>query len=121
MGWFDQIQHPKISQDVKKWNEKETKTMKETINRFIPSIRFYHISSNDTFYKVLPYKKLSSKKKLIYDILEFHMSSNMDLDVEVIQPSRIMRTSNIIESQHLDIFASWIDKKEKILININSV
>jgi hypothetical protein len=101
-------QHPDIPQDSTKWNEEQITIMERVINRFVPLIRFYHISSNDFFYKVLPYKKLLPKK-LIYDIFEFHLSSKMDLNVNDIQLPRQMK--NLVDNRHFAIFASWIDKK----------
>ncbi|RIA97541.1 hypothetical protein C1645_732378 [Glomus cerebriforme] len=107
-------QHPNISQDVKFWNENDIEVMKESISRFIPLIRFYQISSNDFFYKVLPYGKLLPKK-LIHDILEFHLSSSKDLEIDCKQFPR--QTKNLIDYRHFIIFASWIDKKDTSYYN----
>jgi hypothetical protein len=104
-------QNPNISDDAEIWSKNDIKVMKETINRFIPLIRFYHISSNDFFYKVLPYKKLLPKK-LIYDILEYHMSSSKDLNVDDMRLPRQM--NNLVDNRHFTIFASWIDNKNSL-------
>jgi len=101
------------SQDVKNW-DKEISSMRTSVCDFIPLIRFHHISSEDFFNKVLPFKKLLPKE-LLNEIIEFHMVSKKLNDVEMEFP----RQSNLINydtvliiSRHFDIFASWIDKKE---------
>ncbi|RIA78887.1 hypothetical protein C1645_746273, partial [Glomus cerebriforme] len=102
------VQHPTIPRDATNWNKEQITIMERVLNRFIPLIRFYQISSNDFFYKVLPYKKLLPKK-LIYDILEFHLSSSKDLNVACKQLPRQMK--NLVDYRHFIIFASWIDRK----------
>src|SRR4051794_17432177 len=43
-------QNPNIPQDVKKWSKEQMTVMERTLHRFIPLIRFYHISSDSFFY-----------------------------------------------------------------------
>ena len=92
--------------------------MKNTIQNFIPLIRFYQISSDDFFYKVLPYKKLLSER-LVYEISEFHMVSNKaneSNDLPFPRQSHLIKYDTVlIVSWHFDIFTSWSDKKEKDL------
>jgi len=113
-------QNPTISQDVSKWSKEEVTVMKRTLHRYIPLISFYHISSENFFYKVLPYKKLLPKR-LIYEISEFHMVPKKKLSANI-HPSRQPKSLNydsvIIESQQFALFASWIDKKNVLHYNI---
>ena len=40
-------QNPVIQQDINKWSKNEFTVMERRLSRFIPLIRFYHISSED--------------------------------------------------------------------------
>ncbi|CAB4444538.1 unnamed protein product [Rhizophagus irregularis] len=110
-------QHSNISQDVTKWNKEQITMMERTLHRFIPLIRFYDISSEDFFYKVLPYKELLSDQ-LVYKVQEFHMVANKKLNVDI-QPPRLKSVDSVlINSRHFALFASWISK-ENITIKYN--
>src|SRR5205085_2918197 len=101
-------QHSNISQDVTKWCKEEITIMGRTIHRFVPLIRFYHISSEDFMEKVYPFKEIIPKD-LIESIFMFHMVPN-ELNMDI-KPPRKLCNSVIIEAQHFAIFASWIEKK----------
>jgi hypothetical protein len=59
---------------LKKWNKNEFTVMKRRLNRFIPPIRFYNISSEDFLLKVRPFEEILDKifKILIYNLIENH-------------------------------------------------
>ncbi|GBC03015.1 hypothetical protein RclHR1_04930012 [Rhizophagus clarus] len=101
-------QHPSIQQDVKKWNKEEIAIMERTIHRFIPLIRFYHISSGDFIAKVYPFKKMIPED-LIDNVLAFHMSQDKQLNIDK-PPRRCFYGSIIINKKHFAIFSSWIEK-----------
>ena len=66
------------------------------------------------FYKVYNYKDFLPQD-LIHDLLEFHIVPNMKPKANTV-PSRKQKLkfkldSTLLESSHLPIFASWIDKK----------
>ncbi len=100
-------QHPSIQYDIKEWNKEEITIMEKTLHRFIPLIRFDHISSEIFLLKVYPFKVLLSE-----DVIEFHMTQNNkrpndDIDI---RPQYIY-DSIIIKPRHFAIFSSWIEKK----------
>ena len=68
-------QYPVIQQDINKWNKNEFTVMERRLNRFIPSIRFYHISSEDFLLKIYPFKELLPND-LINNIFAYHMAPN---------------------------------------------
>ncbi|RIA83289.1 hypothetical protein C1645_834037 [Glomus cerebriforme] len=105
-------QHPVIQQDINKWNKNDFIVMERRLSRFIPLIRFYHISSKDFLLKIYPFKKLLPND-LVNSIFVYHMVPNNKLNINM-QPPRYPEFSHstIIECQHLKIFSSWIDKKE---------
>src|SRR4051794_41673534 len=104
-----------MTNDPTKWNKKDITKIERALHRFIPLIRFYDIEPTDFFYKVYCYKDILSQD-LIHDLLEFHIVPNMKLKANV-APSRKQNLkfkldSTIIESKHIPLFASWIDKKD---------
>ncbi|GES84322.1 BTB/POZ domain-containing protein [Rhizophagus clarus] len=105
-------QLPPIQKDVDKWNKNDFILMKKRLSRFIPLIRFYHISSEDFLLKVYPFKELLSND-LINNVFTYYLSPN---NINNIQLSRYS-CSNIIESQHLIIISNWIDKKKYLHYN----
>jgi hypothetical protein len=103
--------NPSISNDITKWSKEDVKIMKETLYEFVLLIRFYHISSEDFLEKIYPLKKLLPKD-LVDDLIKFHISPNRKLNNDIQSP-RNFYDSNLVNSQHFAIFASWIDKKRK--------
>ncbi|GBB89069.1 hypothetical protein RclHR1_15720003 [Rhizophagus clarus] len=109
-------QNPSIPEDIKKWNKDEITAMENTINGFIPLIRFYYMSSEDFLDKVYPFRVLLPED-LINNILAFHMKKQ---SIKT-QPPRKLKPSYdsiIIEPQHFAIFSSWIDKRNNSYYNV---
>ena len=79
-------QYPVIQQDINKWSKNEFTVMERRLSRFIPSIRFYHISSEDFLLKVYPFKELLPND-LINNIFAYHMTPNNRQYIDI-QPHR---------------------------------
>src|SRR5207249_2852879 len=47
-------QRPPIQQDINKWNKNDFTVMESRLSRFIPLVRFYHVSSEDFLLKIYP-------------------------------------------------------------------
>ena len=103
-------QQPAIQQDINKWNKNDFTVMERRLSRFISLVRFYHISSEDFLLKVYPYKEILPND-LVNNIFANHMAPNNKPSSINMQLPRYP-CSTIINHQHLNIFASWIDKKE---------
>ena len=100
-----------MTNDLTKWSKEEI----AKIERFIPLIRFHNIEPADFFYKVYCYKDILPQD-LIHDLLEFHIVPDMKPKTNI-APTRKPRLnfkldSTLIESEHIPIFSSWIDKKK---------
>ena len=94
--------------------------MERRLSRFIPLIRFYHVSSEDFLLKVYPFKELLPND-LINNILAHHMAPNNRKNINI-QPYRKPRyDSTLIKSQYFAIFARWIDKKGSLYYNVKNI
>src|SRR6266487_4465236 len=100
--------------DPTKWNKDDITKIERSLHRFIPLIRFYDIEPTDFFYKVYNYKDVLPQD-LIHDLLEFHIVPNIKPKTNL-APSRKSNSrfnnSTLIQSMHIPVFASWIDKKD---------
>ncbi|RGB33200.1 hypothetical protein C1646_761978 [Rhizophagus diaphanus] len=117
-------QNPSISkdEDITKLKKDDITIMKKTLHKFIPLIRFYHISSEDFLDKVYPLKDLLPED-LLDGLLKFHIASSRKSNVNDIQRPRKLKCnydSILIENQHFANFANWIDKKDSLLYNIKN-
>jgi len=74
--------------------------MERRLSRFIPLIRFYHISSEDFLLKIYPFKEILPND-LVNNILAYHMAPNNKPNIDI-QPPRYP-CSTIIKSQHLNV------------------
>ena len=97
-----------------KWSKEDITKVERSLHRFIPLIRFYDIKPTDFFYKVYNYKDVLPQD-LIHDLLEFHIVPDMKPKTNI-APTRkpnlkFKLDSILIESDHIHIFSSWIDKK----------
>ncbi|RIA81923.1 hypothetical protein C1645_881329 [Glomus cerebriforme] len=113
-------QHPSIQQDVKKWNKEDITMMERTFHRFIPLIRFYHISSEDFFDKVYSFKVLLPED-LINNLLEFHLKKQ-NIEMQPPRKPKFIYDSVIINNnKHFAIFSSWIEKKNESYYNVRNI
>ncbi|RGB33848.1 hypothetical protein C1646_761261 [Rhizophagus diaphanus] len=101
--------------DSTKWSKEDITKIERSLHRFIPFIRFYDINPSDFFYKVYCYKEILPQD-LIHNLLEFHIVPSMKPKTNV-APSRkpnlkFKLDSTLIESNHIPLFASWIDRKD---------
>ena len=105
-----------IKNDPINWSKEDVTKIERSLRGFIPSIRFHDIKPEDFFYKVYRYKEILPQD-LIHTLLEFHIVSDMKSKANV-EPSRKPKIdSTLIESNHIPIFASWIDRKGSTYYN----
>jgi hypothetical protein len=107
-------QHPTVSKDPSEWTKDESTLMEQTLRKLIPLIRFHDITSKVYCDKVIPYEGLLPKK-LRLEILRFYLNSDIK-HIDGSLPSRfpISVDSVLINTKHLALFSSWIDKKEAL-------
>ncbi|GBB89306.1 hypothetical protein RclHR1_00160022 [Rhizophagus clarus] len=125
--------NPTLVKDVNEWTRDDTDLMKNTIGNLIPLIKFHDISAEDFFNKVLPYEELIPRN-IRHEILRAHMlPSRPPSTVSDPNLSRMVNgsthhttlpsiDSEIITSQHVILFSSWIDRRSNPnYTNINEV
>ncbi|RIA79810.1 hypothetical protein C1645_839871 [Glomus cerebriforme] len=103
-----------LDDDVSKWNQEKFNIFGRILYKFIPLIRFYYISSEDYYYKVKPYEQILSKE-LREDILKFYLVPRYKSPLNKYEPrysKKINVDSVLINQNHIEIFAKWIDKIE---------
>src|SRR5438477_9296899 len=103
-----------MTNDSTKWSKEDITKIENSLHRFIPLIRFHDIEPTDFFYKVYCYKDILPQD-LIHNVVGFHIVLNMKLKANV-APSRkpdlkFKLDSAIIDSKHIPLFASLINKK----------
>src|SRR6266496_3386049 len=106
-----------MKNDPTKWSKDDITKIERSLHRFIPLIRFYDIEPTDFFYKVYNYKDVLPQD-LIHDLLEFHIVPNMKPKTNV-APSR--KSTTLIQSKHIPLFASWIDRKDSSHYNNKNI
>src|ERR1044071_2523427 len=104
-----------MKNDPTKWSKEDIAKIERLLHGFIPLIRFYDIKPTDFFYKVYNYKDILPQD-LIHDLLEFHIVPNVKPKTNIAptrkQNLKFKLDSTLIESDHIPLFSSWIDKKD---------
>ncbi|EXX53106.1 hypothetical protein RirG_247090 [Rhizophagus irregularis DAOM 197198w] len=102
-----------LDNDPTKWTKDDITKIERSLHRFIPLIRFYNIKPTNFFYKVYNYKDVLPQG-LIHDLLEFHIVPDIKPKTNVASSRnlKIKLDSTIIQSNHIPLFASWIDRKD---------
>ncbi|EXX67247.1 hypothetical protein RirG_116140 [Rhizophagus irregularis DAOM 197198w] len=113
-----------IKVDSTKWSKEDIIRVERELYRFIPLIRFYDIEPADFFYKVYCYKDVLPQD-LIHDLLEYHIVPNIKPKTNL-PPSRKPNLkyhldSTLIESKHIPIFASWVERKNSSHYNMKNI
>ncbi|CAG8781443.1 10722_t:CDS:2 [Gigaspora margarita] len=91
--------------------------LKSILDQFIPLIRWFDIPSNEFFQDVYPFEKILPKS-FFQDILRYHMNSmnsptfNSNLSLNRSMQNLPLLDSIIIDQNHVNVIASWIDKKD---------
>ncbi|RGB24297.1 hypothetical protein C1646_676473 [Rhizophagus diaphanus] len=96
--------------EVENWPKEHFKRLEETLNPCIPLIRFFHISSDDYYKKVYPFKKILPKS-LKKDIYGYFLSQGYNPKSVILPPRISPIDSIIITNKHASLIECWIKKK----------
>ncbi|RIA80316.1 hypothetical protein C1645_810494 [Glomus cerebriforme] len=118
--WNDLItwahaQQPTVNKDPSEWTKDDVTLMENTLLRMIHLIRFHDIPSKEYYNKVVPYENLLPKQ-LKSEIMKYYLASDIiQIGSLPSRSSNIKVDSVIINTQHLALFAGWIDRKNVAL------
>ncbi|RHZ59934.1 hypothetical protein Glove_360g60 [Diversispora epigaea] len=112
-------QNPTLPSNIEEWTKEDFLALKTTLQRCLPYIRYFHISSKDILYQIQPYKKILDKqiwKDLMQHNLDPSQPIRFNLPARSIPvpelPVRIRKPfSTIISDEHVAEISSWIDRK----------
>ncbi|RIA91031.1 hypothetical protein C1645_822606 [Glomus cerebriforme] len=96
--------------EIENWSKEHFKQLEETLNPCIPSIRFFHISSDDYYKKVYPFKKILPKS-LKKDIYGYFLSQGYNPKSVILPPRISPIDSIIITNKHASLIECWMQKK----------
>ncbi|GET58798.1 BTB/POZ domain-containing protein [Rhizophagus irregularis DAOM 181602=DAOM 197198] len=109
-------QEQEFNQEIFQWNQDDINIFKGILQKFIPLIRFYEISSEDYYNKVKPYEGILSKE-LIDEILKFHMVPGYRRTLNIYGP----RHSNYGIINNISSFFSKMKYYQAIIDIINFI
>jgi hypothetical protein len=111
-------QNPDLPSDPTNYSKNDFKSLKNTLQVFIPFIKFHNLSSKEFLDKVFPYEKIFPKD-LYKDLLRAFLSlsdpnsrPSDKLESGIIKESKKTVDSKIITHQHVEIISKWIDRLE---------
>ncbi|RHZ60971.1 hypothetical protein Glove_350g47 [Diversispora epigaea] len=118
---WGKAKNPTLPTNLAEWTSDNFSTLKETLNKCLPLIRYFHISSKDVLKKLFPYQQLL-EPSLWFDINSKIMAPDEAISSTILPPRKISgitlptRTtpfpSEVITDEHALEISSWIDKKE---------
>ncbi|CAB4418826.1 unnamed protein product [Rhizophagus irregularis] len=106
-------QNPELPSDPTNFSKEDFNALKNSLQRCVPCISFYNLTSGEFSYKVLPYKKILPKD-LYKDLLKYFLNPN-NQSIKISKPhitttKEIDFDSKIITIQHAELISKWIDK-----------
>lgn len=99
---------------VENWERKNFIELEKTLNKCIPLIRYFHISGDDYFKKVFPFKRILPKS-LKKDIYGYFLSANYRPKSIILPPRISPIDSTIVTNKHASMIEFWMQN----LINSN--
>ncbi|GBC08031.1 hypothetical protein RclHR1_07880005 [Rhizophagus clarus] len=110
-------QNPGLSSDPTSYSKDDFKTLKNTLQQYIPFIKFYNFTSQEFVDKVLPYKKILPKglyKELLKTFLTLLEPDSRPSDKSKLQITKEIKSrtidSKIITYQHVELISKWVDR-----------
>ncbi|GBB88624.1 hypothetical protein RclHR1_01520009 [Rhizophagus clarus] len=104
-------QNPTLLSEPQTWSDDDFKSMEITLQKCLPFVRFFQMSSKEFLKKVVPYQKLL-KSQLYNDLMSYYLDGDSQI-ISTILPARVSKDSNLITNKIASYIASWIDKKER--------
>jgi hypothetical protein len=112
-------QNPELPSDITGFSKNDFNILKNTIQKCIPFIKFYNLTSKEFISKVIPYKKILSKE-LYKNLLNTYLNLLDPNSKPSVKSKHLVTNENksrnvdskIITYQHIELISKWIDKLE---------
>ncbi|GBC27222.2 BTB/POZ protein [Rhizophagus irregularis DAOM 181602=DAOM 197198] len=108
-------QNPELSSDPADFSKEEFNVLKNTLQHFIPLIRFHDLTSKEFSKKVIPYKKILPKE-LRSDLLKYFLDNNDDKTLIKKSEPRVVKPRTVVE-----IDSGPIKKSEPHVVKLRTV
>ncbi|GES76360.1 carbohydrate-binding module family 13 protein [Rhizophagus clarus] len=111
-------QNPELPSDPTKYSKDDFKNLRNTLQRFIPFIKFNNLTSKEFIDKVLPYEKIFPKdlyKNLLrafLSLLDPNSKPSNEPEHSIPKESEKTIDSKIITHQHVELISKWVDRLE---------
>jgi hypothetical protein len=111
-------QNPELPSDFADYTQDDLNNLKNTLQRFIPFIKFQDLTSKEFLEKVFPFEKIFPEdfyKNLLKDFLSLLDPNSKRSDKSnpsTTKESKRVVDSKIITYQHVELISKWIDKLE---------
>ncbi|RHZ73582.1 hypothetical protein Glove_230g70 [Diversispora epigaea] len=112
-------QNPTLPKKLEEWSDENFMTLKATLQRCLPLVRYFHISNSDIMDKIKPYKKILDKQ-LWNDWKQHLILPDRPIKSTILPPRLVLKQelpraielfSTIINEEHASMIASWIDNR----------
>ncbi|EXX72799.1 hypothetical protein RirG_065930 [Rhizophagus irregularis DAOM 197198w] len=107
-------QNPGLPSDPINFSKEDFNALKNSLQRCVPHIRFYDLTSKEFSDKVLPYRKVLPKE-LYKKLLKYFLNPD-NQSIKTSKPritiKKINIDSKIITFQHAELISKWIDRLE---------
>ncbi|KAG9288256.1 hypothetical protein G9A89_021287 [Geosiphon pyriformis] len=103
------------TKNVLYWTDENFNAFKESIERLLPLIRFFNISSVDFYHKVKPFARILPGS-LYEDLLHHYLvpgSHQKSVDAQPLRCSRSNIDSKLLQSHNIKQLDHWIQGKDK--------
>jgi hypothetical protein len=110
------VQNPELSPDITNYSKDDFNALKNTLQQFIPFIKFYNFTSKEFTDKVLPFKRILPKElyknllKTYLNLSDPNSKPNDERMVKEIKPKTV--DSKIITYNHVELILKWINRLE---------
>ncbi|RHZ76584.1 hypothetical protein Glove_196g35 [Diversispora epigaea] len=121
-------QNPTLPEDLEEWTNENFTTLKTTLQKCLPLIRYFHIPGTDVSKKIKPYKIILDEQ-LWEDLTQYFTAPDQPVKSIILPPRRILvqklpiRTtfSTIITHEHLAEISSWISLERSTFYSLTNI
>jgi hypothetical protein len=111
---WGKAQNPELPEDINNWTSDNFNTLKNSLEDFIPHIRFYDFPSDDFCFKITPYSGIFPND-LYQDLLKYNLVSDWQPKLNILTSRKanlnipnIIIDSKLINCEQAALISSWI-------------